>query len=260
MSWTGLKKAINRAGNHVLLKAGQIDETVDIEFDYEEKRFRAMEKASTKLHKDLRRYKETLTSLAAAQQNVSDVLAGFYGSEAKCVAKEYQQATKAIRNETLQELGEPFFQTVLNPIDRFNSYYVDMNEAIKKRAHKKLDYDSLRSKVRKLSENPEKDPAREIKLKDTRVQLSSAEEVYNRLNAQLKGDLPRLMDLRISYLNPSFEAFVKLQLRYFSENHRHLNEAKKKLDARTRADYKNGKMEKRLDEILSKVKELNVAN
>ncbi|QEL58075.1 hypothetical protein CJJ09_000106 [Candidozyma auris] len=136
MSWTGLKKAINRAGNHVLLKAGQIDETVDIEFDYEEKRFRAMEKASTKLHKDLRRYKETLTSLAAAQQNVSDVLAGFYGSEAKCVAKEYQQATKAIRNETLQELGEPFFQTVLNPIDRFNSYYVDMNEAIKKSAQK----------------------------------------------------------------------------------------------------------------------------
>lgn len=260
MSWSGFKKAINRAGNQVLLKAGQIDETVDLEFDYEEKRYRAMEKSSEKLYKELRRYKETLGSLATAQLNVSDVLAGFYGVDAKSVAKEYQQATKTISSETLESLNQPFFQTVLNPIDRFNSYYVDMNEAIKKRAHKKLDYDSLRNKVRKLSDNPEADPALELKLKDTKAQLALAEEVYKRLNGQLKSELPRLMDLRISYLNPLFEAFVKLQLRYFSENHKHLNEVQKKLDAKTKADYKSGKLEKRLDDILGKVKELYIAS
>ncbi|PVH13504.1 uncharacterized protein CXQ87_001609 [Candidozyma duobushaemuli] len=262
MSWSGFKKAINRAGNQVLLKAGQIDETVDLEFDYEEKRYRAMEKSSEKLYKELRRYKETLASLSTAQSNVSDVLAGFYGqdNEAESIAKEYNEATRSISAETLEGLGQPFLQTVLNPIDRFNSYYVDMNEAIKKRAHKKLDYDSLRNKVRKLSDNPDAEPASEIKLKDATAQLASAEEVYERLNGQLKSELPRLMDLRISYLNPSFEAFVKLQLRYFSENHRHLNEVQKHVDAKTRADFKSGKLEKRLDDILGKVKELNIAS
>lgn len=262
MSWSGFKKAINRAGNQVLLKAGQIDETVDLEFDYEEKRYRAMEKSSEKLYKELRRYKETLASLSTAQLNVSDVLAGFYGqdNEAKSIAKEYSEATRSISSETLEGLGQPFLQTVLNPIDRFNSYYVDMNEAIKKRAHKKLDYDSLRNKVRKLSDSPDADPALEIKLKDATAQLALAEEVYERLNGQLKSELPRLMDLRISYLNPLFEAFVKLQLRYFSENHRHLNEVQKHVDAKTRADFKSGKLENRLDDILGKVKELNIAS
>lgn len=261
MSWSGFKKAINRAGNQVLLKAGQIDETVDLEFDYEEKRYRSMEKSSEKLFKELRHYKETLGTLATAQLNLGDTLAGFYGldEDAKSIAKEYSLATNTISAETLEGLDQPFLQTVLNPIDRFNSYYVDMNEAIKKRAHKKLDYDSLRNKVRKLSDNPDADPAAEIKLKDSSAQLALAEEVYNRLNLQLKSELPRLMDLRISYLNPLFEAFVKLQLRYFSENHRHLKEVQKKLDAKTRTDFKNGHLERRLDDILGKVKELNIA-
>lgn len=260
MSWSGFKKAINRAGNQVLLKAGQIDETVDLEFDYEEKRYKAMEKSSEKLYKDLRRYREVLASLATAQVNVSDVLADFYGLDTKSIAKEYQVAAKSIASDTLESVGQPFFQTVLNPIDRFNSYYVDMNEAIKKRAHKKLDYDSLRSKVRKLSDHAEDDQALEAKLKDVNSQLVVAEDAYKKINKQLKSDLPRLMDLRISYLKPLFEAFVKLQLCYFSENHRKLKEVQQKIDAKTREDYRNGKMEKRLDEILGKVKQLNIVN
>ena len=63
MSWIGIKKAINRAGTQVMLKTGHIEQTVDKEFDYQEKRYRAMETNSLKLQKNLRSYLESLRIL-----------------------------------------------------------------------------------------------------------------------------------------------------------------------------------------------------
>lgn len=40
-----------------------------------------------------------------------------------------------------------------------------------------------------------------------------AREVYEALNEQLTGEIPQLIDLRVPYLDPSFEALVKIQLR-----------------------------------------------
>lgn len=259
MSWTGLKKAISRAGNHVMVKAGHIEQSLDLEFDYEEKRYRAMEKLSEQLHKELRRYKDSLHLLAHSQSSVGDVLAGFYGKDSKSTAKEYQTACHSIEDEALAALDQPFHQTVLNPVSRFNSYYVDVNEAIKKRARKKLDYDSLRSKVKKLTENPLDDAAYDGKVKDSRHELALAQDRYDKLNEQLKAELPRLMDLRVSYLNPLFEAFVKIQLRYFHENYLQLNRVLSTLDAQTRDDFASGRLELKIDGILDKVRELNLA-
>lgn len=260
MSWTGLKKAINRAGTHVLLKTGQIDEAAtDLEFDYEEKRYRAMETASTKLHKELRHYKDSLTTLVNAQESVGEVLSGFYGTDKNNVAHIYHDAMKELQTTGLGELEHPYLQTVLNPIQRFNSYYVDVNEAIKKRAHKKLDYSALKSKVQKLEANPSEDPKYEPKLKDSQAQLVEIEETYSRLNSQLKDELPKLVEMRVPYLNPLFEAFVKVQLRFFHENYTKLNDVQQHLDAQTREDYISGNLEKRIDNVLHKIQELNIA-
>jgi len=40
-----------------------------------------------------------------------------------------------------------------------------------------------------------------------------AKEIYEALNEQLTTELPQLIDLRVPYLDPSFEALVKIQLR-----------------------------------------------
>ncbi|RMZ02926.1 hypothetical protein D0862_05842 [Hortaea werneckii] len=50
--------------------------------------------------------------------------------------------------------------TVLEPINRFCAYFPDINECIKKREHKMLDYDAMRSKVKKLTDKPDKDPGK----------------------------------------------------------------------------------------------------
>jgi hypothetical protein len=40
-----------------------------------------------------------------------------------------------------------------------------------------------------------------------------ARDAYKSLNDQLTNEIPQLIDLRVPYLDPSFEALVKIQLR-----------------------------------------------
>lgn len=42
-------------------------------------------------------------------------------------------------------------------------------------------------------------------------------EVFETLNGQLVTELPQLLDLRIPYLEPSFEAMVRMQCRFTEE-------------------------------------------
>lgn len=50
--------------------------------------------------------------------------------------------------------------TVLEPLGRFNAYFPEVNDAIKRRQKKLLDYDAIRSKVSKLVDKPSEDPQR----------------------------------------------------------------------------------------------------
>lgn len=264
MSWTGIKKAINRAGAQVMLKTGHIEETVDKDYEFEEKRFKYMESTSTKLQKELKHYLDSLRILTNAQVNVSEVLSEFYGSnknedkEYKSISQEYHGVMKLLNDQAVGDLEQPFNQTVLNPIARFNSYYIEINEAIKKRNHKKLDYDAMKNKVRKLIEKPGEDPLYESKLSQTQSQLAQLETTYETINDQLKDELPKLIDLRIPFLDPSFESFVKLQLRFFNENYNHLNNLQVKLDTQTRQDYISGALDEKIDDVLIKMRELNI--
>lgn len=274
MSWNGIKKAINRAGTQVMMKAGHIDETVDQQYEFEEKRYKVMETNSTKLHKELKHYLESLRILTNAQVNVAEVLKSFYGQEDLVAAREndgkqannfsaeYYKVIKQLNDDTLSRLEAPYNQVVLNPLGRFNSYFIEINEAIKKRHHKQLDYDALKSKLQKMIEKPNTNEIKhdeyEAKLESTRTDLIKSKQTFDSLNDELKAELPKLINLRIPYLNPSFESFIKLQLRYFNENYQGLNELQQKLDTGLRQDYVEGNLEARLDDTLAKMKELNI--
>lgn len=272
MSWNGIKKAINRAGTQVMMKAGQIDETIDMQYDFEEKRYKVMEANSIKLHKELKHYLESLRVLTNTQMNVAEVLKSFYGQEDLVTAREnkpannfsdeYFQVIKTLNEDCLTNLETPYNQVILNPIGRFNSYFIEINEAIKKRNHKKLDYDAMKSKLQKLIEKPNTNDIKhdeyETKLSTTKIDLNKSKELFEGLNNNLKQELPKLINLRIPFLNPSFESFIKLQLRFFNENYTRLDDLQSKLDTGLRQDYINGNLESRLDDTLVKMRELNI--
>ncbi|KAK6882830.1 RVS161-like protein [Candida tropicalis] len=275
MSWIGIKKAINRAGTQVMLKTGHIEQTVDKEFDYQEKRYRAMETNSLKLQKNLRSYLESLRILTNSQINIAESLNSFYGNNSttsnvkdkdgkelknKELVQEYYATVKQLNDSSIKNLENPYNQTVLNPIARFNSYYTEINEVIKKRNNKLLDYDAMKSKVKKLIEHPSSTDMEqyENKLKNYNEELKELEDKYISVNNKLIDELPKLINLRVSYFDPSFESFVKIQLRFFNENYYVLNQLQLKLDAQTKQDYMKGKLEDRIDNVLNKMRGLDI--
>ena len=87
------------------------------------------------------------------------------------------------------------------------SYFPEINNAITKRNKKLLDYDAARSKARKLSDKPSTDAS---KLPMAEQEADQAEEIYKVIDEQLRNDLPQILDLRVPYLDPSFECMVSL--------------------------------------------------
>jgi len=128
----------------------------------------------------------------------------------------------------------PYRTCVIDPISRFCAYFPDINEAIKKRSHKLLDYDALRAKVKRLVDKPSDDPT---KLPRAEKEAAMAREIYEELNDQLTQELPQLIDLRVPYLDPSFEALVKIQLRFCKEGYEKMAQVQQYLDPQVREDY-----------------------
>jgi amphiphysin len=121
-----------------------------------------MEKAATQLQKEAKGYLDSLRAMTASQTRIAETIDAFYGEAGTRdgVTKYYLQAVQELDSETVKALDGPYRETVLEPITRFCSYFTDINEAIKKRQHKMLDYDAVRAKVKKLTEKPSDDVAK----------------------------------------------------------------------------------------------------
>ena len=93
---------------------------------------------------------------------IAETIDAFYGDAGTRdgVSRSYKQAVEELDTETIKSLDGPYRTTVLEPISRFCAYFPDINECIKKRNHKLLDYDQMRAKVKKLVDKPDKDPSK----------------------------------------------------------------------------------------------------
>ncbi|KAJ3371018.1 hypothetical protein GGF31_003748 [Allomyces arbusculus] len=216
MSWKGFTKAVNRAGTSILQSAGAIEKTTDREFEEEERRFRSLEAKVTRLHKEAKGYLDALRAMSLAQTRMGATIEGYYdmSSPLQACATSYKTTIEQIDEELRNNTDVAYRTTVLDPLGRFALYFPDYNEAIKKRNNKLLDYDAVRSKHRKMVEKPLDDPTRLPRAEDEVVE---AKRVYESLNTPLKEELPQLIGLRVPYLEPSFEALLKIQYAHYRE-------------------------------------------
>jgi len=134
--------------------------------------------------------------------------------------------------------------------------YTDSSIGIKKRNNKLLDYDAMRAKVKKLVEKPDKDVT---KLPRAEKETEMAKAAYEQLNEQLFSELPQLIDLRVPYLDPSFEALVKIQLRFCAEAYSRMAQVQQYLDADTREQYAQGHLDSRVEQVLQEIRELTIS-
>ena len=127
---------------------------------------------------------------------------------------------------------------------------------IKKRNDKAMDYDRCRAQVKKLVEKPDKDAS---KLSGYEKEEQLAKTAYEAINEQLYSELPQLIDLRVPYLDPSFEALVKIQLRFCAEAYSRMAQVQQFLDADTREQYAQGHLDARVEEVLGEIRDLSIA-
>ncbi|RCH95208.1 hypothetical protein CU098_006749 [Rhizopus stolonifer] len=222
----GIKKNLNRAGTTIKQRTGGGDRTMDSEFEEELERFKSLEKKSNKLAKHAKEYIDSTRAIIASQMRLVQVMERLYG-----------------------ETKDPAYQkAVLEPLARFASYFPEINEAIKRRNKKLLDYDAQRSKVRKLIDKPSEDPQR---LPRAEQEANLARELYENLNTILINDLPKVVDLRVPYLDPVFEALVKSQLVFSQTGYEKLE------GMRNYVPPENGN-DRRVDDVLQQMRELTI--
>ncbi|KAL1918936.1 uncharacterized protein VTP21DRAFT_2317 [Calcarisporiella thermophila] len=251
MSWSGFKKNLNRAGTSLMQRAGAMEKTVDQEFDEEERRFRVLEQKSEKLYKETKGYLDSLRAVAGTQKRIAETIQQFYDESAPmgvCGIR-YKQTMDNLEDMLRLEMDQTYRQTVIDPIGRFCSYFPEINDAIKKRNKKLLDYDASRNRVRKLVDKTSEDASR---LPRAEQEANVSREIYEHLNMMLTNELPKVVDIRVPYLDPSFEAMVKAQLKYFRHTH-------EKLD--TLHEYfppEDPTLEHRVEGILQQMRDLTI--
>ena len=114
----------------------------------------------------------------------------------------------------------------------------------------------MRAKVKKLAEKPDKDVT---KLPRAEKEQDMARAAYEQLNEQLHSELPQLIDLRVPYLDPSFEALVKIQLRFCAEAYSRMAQVQQYLDADTREQYAQGQLDSRVEDVLQEIRSLSIS-
>ncbi|KAI9637973.1 uncharacterized protein MKK02DRAFT_31507 [Dioszegia hungarica] len=259
MSWGGLKKAASRAGTTLMQKTGQVDRTIDREFAEEEGRYRTMEKETNALQKDAKTYLDAMRAMASSQTRIAETISLFYtadrASDGAMAGHAYKAAVDELDVGVGRELDAPFRTTVLEPVGKLNSYYGSINAAIDKRSHKLTDYDAARAKVKKLVEKPVEDTTR---LPRAQAEHDEARDIYNIINEQLITELPLLLDLRIPYLDPSFEAMIRCQLAFAQEGYDKLSGVQRYFNDNIRDEYANGSLDSQVEGVLEEMKSLSI--
>lgn len=257
MSFGGFKKAINRAGITLQQKVGQVDRTSDAEWSSQEQRYRQLEKATNTLQKEAKVYLDSIRAMTAAQTRLSTTIDAFYSdnSDAAMSAHSYRRAVEDLEGKAGRELDAPFRATILEPIGKLCSYWSEINNAISKRNKKLLDYDSARTKARKLVEKPSDDSS---KLPAAERQADEAKEIFEVLDNQLKTEIPQLLDLRIPYLDPSFECMVRMQCRFAEEGYEKLGGVQRYFAETVREDYANGQLDAQVENALAEMSTLSI--
>ncbi|TFY75503.1 hypothetical protein EWM64_g8507 [Hericium alpestre] len=198
--------------------------------------------------------------MSAAQLRLAETIDTFYGasdrsSEGAMAAHAYKANVQDLDNGIGREMDQPYRTTILDPLGKMNSYFPIINDHISKRNKKLLDYDSARSKVRKLTDKPSDDP---LKLPKAQQELDDAKEVFELLNDQLVREIPVLLDQRVPYFDPSFEAMIRMQCKFAEEGYEKLSGVQRYFDDSVRDDYAAGQLDAQVEGVLQEMRELSI--
>lgn len=164
-----------------------------------------------------------------------------------------------------------------------------------------LDYDAARSKARKVGEKDDHIKLRAVRspvtgsyslsnaklvvsiVQQAEVEEEQAREIYQALDGHLREELPQLLDLRVPYLDPSFECMVRplssntplldvakgsrsllfvvqvrLQTHFATDGYNKLGGVQRYFAEGVRDDYASGALDAQVEGALQEMRELSI--
>jgi hypothetical protein len=82
-----------------------------------------------------------------------------------------------------------------------------------------------------------------MRIAQAQQEHDEAKEVFDMLNDQLVAELPQLMDLRVPYFDPSFEAMIRMQSKFAEEGYEKLSGVQRYFADSIRDDYAAGQLD-----------------
>lgn len=247
MSWNPFKKA-----------KPSPKQTADREFEREVARFNQLEGATKKIYKNTKKHGDGLSALSKAELRIYQDLATSPVSQDELFKEPLQECTACAErlDELRQELAYRNQKTVAEPMKKFSSVFPSVNAAIKRRDQALQDYQKYQAKVLKLQER-EKTPQNLAKLDANNQALAVAKLDYERQNAVMLADLPQLIEGRIDYFEPSFEAMIRSGASYYSQASEALSDLTNKLGWK-KGELSDEDCQQQLQQKLAEIKSLSI--
>ncbi|XP_045188842.1 bridging integrator 3-like [Mercenaria mercenaria] len=212
MSW-------NPFSRHGGAKKSVVSRQAERELEREVKKLDELDEASRKLYKDGRRYVEANNGLGKAENKIiQDLLASGICQTDEQFQKNIEAWEKALEelSRYRQELNNNIQKTMVEPMKKFSGVFPSVQSAIKKREQSLQDYTRTQAKFNKYQDR-DRTGQNIVKLDTNKKALDAAREEFEQQNVALRQELPRLIDGRIEYFKPSFDALIRSQLNHSTE-------------------------------------------
>merc|ERR1712115_608817 len=112
------------------------------------------------------------------------------------------------------DLAHKLSDQVLIPLNTYQGQFPEMRKKIDKRGRKLIDFDKERHNVQQMQNNPNRNEAKFIKVKE---QMENAKRTYEILNSELHDELPALHDSRILFLVTNMQTLFAAEEVFHSE-------------------------------------------
>lgn len=213
MSW-------NPFSRHTAPKKSVISQTEERELVKEVKKLDQVAETSRKLYKDTKRWVETNNAVAGSEYKITqDLLACQLCQLEPEFHKQVEEWNRTVEKHThdTRELNSTVHKTLAEPVKKLTGVFPNIDIAIKKREQSLQEYRKSQAKLEKYQER-ERTGQNIVKLEASKKSLVTAKDDFTAQNNSLKEDVPKLVDMRIDYIQPSLEALVRAQVAQNNES------------------------------------------
>ncbi|CAF3952566.1 unnamed protein product [Rotaria sp. Silwood2] len=178
--------------------------TIDERFNFEEQRFRAIDKFLRLFVRNAYTCMEALKETFVTEVNVAEDFQELLSDKMPDLAQQFVRSKRSLLENAFTEFCTHMESCVANPINTLIKLFVLPSNLISKRHDKLLDYDSAQSAYEKVKDQQSRQ-AKQV--------LDLAKKTYEALNSQLLEELPILYEHSCEILSICLKAFIVGHLR-----------------------------------------------